>query len=123
MNVNVIGGNYNQQIGTIYTGGSLSFAGTGDKSIDLSDGGIYGMVCYGTAVVGSLTFHVSHQPGGPFVPVLDETDGSYYDPVIASSAFALKAEALACLLPYRYVRVMFSAVQTNGLSFYITQRA
>lgn len=122
MNVNVIGGNYNQIIGTIYTGGSLSFAHNGDKAIDLGDGGIYGMVCYGTAVTGSLTFRVSHQPGGPFVPVLDRTDGSHYDPVITAGGFALGADDLSVLLPFRYVRVMFSAVQTNGLQFYITTR-
>lgn len=123
MNVNVIGGNYNQIIGTILTGGTISFASNGvTKALDLGDGGLYGLITYGTAVAGSLTFLGAHQPGGPFVRVIDKTDGSHYDVVHPAGGFAVGADDLSILLPFRYVRVMFSAVQTNGLQFYITTR-
>lgn len=101
---------WNQLSGTIPAAGSLS------TTVDLEGWSIAGLIVAGAGtaalVAGSVQFRVSVD-GTTFYPLMDSTNTRVAYPH-STTGLAYSAVALQVINPYRYVRVEFSAAQTNG---------
>ena len=105
-----------QIVGTVFTSGTVAALANGTvlgNGFDFSGHSLVGLAFQGTMVAGTMTFQVAIDDSGPYMDLKDSAGANVaIGPV--SGQFAVSAVALAPLLAYNHVRVVFSSAQTNG---------
>lgn len=114
-NVSVVANTPATKYGTISTGGTLT------PEIDLDGYSVFGLMTLTAFAAGTINFQVSDVSGGTYVTLKDK-DGTAIR-IGGTGLFAVSAVDLACLLPYRYVRLLSTVTQTNGVLFALPVRS
>lgn len=104
---------YNQVIGTILAGGTLTAA-----PFDTQGYTVAGLMAAGTGIIGTMNFRVngSLDPNSGNWKTLYTGAGIPAAVTAPSGAWAISADALTPLKGFRYFYVVTSAAQTTGLS-------
>lgn len=101
---------------------SIAANETTSGAIDLRGYVILGLIATSAMISGNLAFQVSDALDGTYVDV-EDSSGSAVSLGAFSGTFALKADDLAFLAPYRYLKIVSSVAQTNGVSFILPVKA
>ena len=105
------------------TQGTLNANGTISPQLDLEGFSVLGLMIHDTPAIGTLTFQAGS--GNPanltWHTIVDNAGDAESLTLNASVAFG--GDSLKFLEPYRYVRMVSSVQQTNGLQFSITMKS